>query len=72
MMTTAVRVAVKTAAAASAAESKEMERRLYHKMVKSVVAVKQHVNVGLSRVPAHGSAIAGVARSHLDTRVNVV
>jgi len=71
-LATAVRVAVETVAAASAAESKEMERRLSLQMDEGVVAVKQHVDVGLSRVLAHGSAIAGDARSHLDTRFDVV
>jgi len=41
-------------------------------MDEGVVAVKQHVDVGLSRVLAHGSGIAGDARSHLDARFDVV
>jgi len=71
-LATAVQVAVETVAAASTAESEEMERRLSHQMDEGVVAVKQHMDVGLSRVLAHGSAIAGDARSHLDTRFDVV
>jgi len=71
-LATAVRVAVETVAAANAAETKEMDRRLPLQMDAGVVAVKQHVDVGLSRVLAHGSAIAGDARSQLDKRLDMV
>jgi len=66
-LATAVRVAVETVAAANAAETKEMDRRLSLQMDAGVVAVQQHVDVGLSRVLAHGSAIVGSrAHMHLD------
>eukprot|EP00168_Porphyra_purpurea_P017175 TRINITY_DN5828_c0_g1_i1.p5 TRINITY_DN5828_c0_g1~~TRINITY_DN5828_c0_g1_i1.p5 ORF type:complete len:150 (-),score=30.35 TRINITY_DN5828_c0_g1_i1:63-512(-) len=71
-LATAVRVAVETVAAASAAKIKEVERRLSRQMDEGVVAVKQNVDVGVNKVLAHGSSVAGDARSHLDTRFDVV
>jgi len=71
-LATAVRFAMETVSAASAAKSKEMERRLSHQMDEGVVAKKQHVDVGLSRVLAQDSAIAGDAPSHQDTRFDFV